>query len=255
MLVAGNWKMNLDLAAARQLTAGIVSTVGKPKNTHIAICPPFVDLDATYSILHGSGIKLGAQNMYHLDSGAYTGEVSAPMLRAVGCHYVILGHSERRELFGETNQSVSQKAIQAKTHKLVPIVCVGESLAQRDAGVHEGVVEEQVRQSLESLHVGESSELVVAYEPVWAIGTGRTASPEQVTQMHTHIRSILVELFGQKIGTGIDILYGGSVKPNNALELFSQPNVDGGLIGGASLNADDFASIVASADKAATIRF
>lgn len=255
MLVAGNWKMNLDLAAARQLTAGIVSSVGKPANTLVAICPPFVDLDATYNILHGSGIKLGAQNMHHLDSGAYTGEVSAPMLRAVGCHYVILGHSERRELFSESSASVSQKAIQAKHHKLVPIVCVGESLKQRDAGVHEDVVEEQVRQSLEGIHLAESAELVVAYEPVWAIGTGRTASPDQVAEMHRHIRSILVDLFGQKLGNGIDILYGGSVKPANALELFSQPNVDGGLIGGASLNADDFAAIVASAEKAATIQF
>jgi len=253
MLVAGNWKMNLDLAAARQLTAGIVSAVGKPKNTLVAVCPPFVDLDATYSILHGSGIKLGAQNMHHSDSGAYTGEISAPMLRAVGCHFVILGHSERRELFGETNEMVCQKAVQARQHKLVPIVCVGESLTQRDAGVHEEVVDKQVRQSLDSLHIAQSSELVLAYEPVWAIGTGRTATPDQVAAMHTHIRSILVELFGQKIGGTVDILYGGSVKPGNASELFSQPNVDGGLIGGAALNADDFASIVSSAEAAATI--
>jgi triosephosphate isomerase len=253
MLVAGNWKMNLDLAAARQLSSGLVSTIGKTQHTTVAVCPPFVDLDATYSILHGSGIRLGAQNMHDSDSGAFTGEISAPMLRAVGCHYVILGHSERRQFFGETNKSVSLKAQQALRHRLVPIVCVGESLEQRDADRQNAVVEEQVRQSLKGVSVTGGSELVLAYEPVWAIGTGRTATPDQVEAMHTHIRALLVELYGQKIGQNIDILYGGSVKPGNAAELFQRANVDGGLIGGAALNAEDFASIVASAEAAASI--
>ncbi|MDG1753773.1 MAG: triose-phosphate isomerase [Rhodothermales bacterium] len=251
MLVAGNWKMNLDLAAARQLTSGVVSAVGTPKGTGVALCPPFVDLDATYSLLHGTGIRLGAQNMHEQDSGAFTGEISAPMLRAVGCHYVILGHSERRQLFGETNESVNKKALQALSHRLVPIVCVGESLEQRDADRHNMVVEEQVRAGLANLEVSSSSEIVVAYEPVWAIGTGRTATPDQVQDMHGHIRSLLQDIFNEAIGSGIDILYGGSVKPGNAAELFERPNVDGGLIGGAALNAEDFAAIVRCAEEAA----
>ena len=253
MLVAGNWKMNLDLAAARQLTRGVVSAVGKPQLTTIAICPPFVDLDATYSILHGSGIRMGAQNMHHEDSGAFTGEVSAPMLRAVGCHYVILGHSERRQFFSETDASINRKVHQAQKHRLVPIVCVGESLAQRDGNRQNDVVEAQLRDGLADITLEHGSELVLAYEPIWAIGTGRTATPSQVEEMHTHIRSLANELFGQKIGHSIEILYGGSVKPGNAEELFRRDNVDGGLIGGAALNAEDFASIVSSAEKAAAV--
>ena len=253
MLVAGNWKMNLDLAAARQLTAGVVSAVGKTVHTTVAICPPFVDLDATYSILHGSGIRLGAQNMHYEDSGAFTGEVSAIMLRAVGCQYVILGHSERRQFFGETDQSVNLKVRQAALHRLTPIVCIGESLEQRDSDRHNDVVESQIRLGLEGIQIQNASDFVLAYEPIWAIGTGRTASPDQVEGMHTHIRSLSVELFGQKVGVGIEILYGGSVKPNNATELFERQNVDGGLIGGAALNAEDFAAIVASAEKAGSV--
>lgn len=245
--------MNLDLAAARQLTRGVLSAVGKTVHTSVAICPPFVDLDATYSILHGSGIRLGAQNMHQADSGAFTGEVSAPMIRAVGCHYVILGHSERRQLFGETDDSVNQKVHQARLHRLVPIVCVGESLDQRDADRQNDVVEAQVRKALDSVQLEHPSELVLAYEPIWAIGTGRTASPDQVEAMHTHIRSLLIELFGQKIGFSVEILYGGSVKPGNAKELFNRKNVDGGLIGGAALNAEDFAAIVTCAEQAATL--
>lgn len=241
--------MNLDLAAARQLTSGVVSAIGDPTGVDVAICPPFVDLDATFSILHGSGIRLGAQNMHAADSGAFTGEISAPMLRAVGCHYVILGHSERRQYFGETDQSVSDKAQQARRNRLVPIVCVGESLEQREAGSHEKVVGSQIRSSLAGVEIQASAELVVAYEPVWAIGTGKTATPDQVEEMHAHIRQILVDLYESATGAAIDILYGGSVKPGNAVELFSRNNVDGGLIGGAALNAEDFAAIVNAARR------
>lgn len=251
MIVAGNWKMNLDLPAARQLTANVLASIGKTLHTKVAICPPFVDLDATFNLLHGSEIRLGAQNMHELDSGAHTGEISAAMLKSVGCHYVILGHSERREYFGETNELIARKALQAQKYRLIPIVCVGEVLAQRDGNRQNAVVEEQVRQSLQGISISSGTELVLAYEPVWAIGTGRTASPDQVEEMHTHIRSLLIELFGQNKGYAIDILYGGSVKPSNAFELFARSNVDGGLIGGASLNAEDFASIVKSAESAA----
>ena len=249
MLVVGNWKMNLDLAAARQLSSAIVASIGSTRDVEVGICPPFVQLDAVYSVLHGSGVRLGAQNMHEADSGAFTGEVSAPMLRAVDCHYVILGHSERRQYFGETDAGVSRKAQQARKHRLVPIVCVGESLAERDADQHEAVVQRQVRESLEAVELDHASELVVAYEPVWAIGTGRTASPEQVEAMHAHIRSQLEHRFGRTIGAGIPILYGGSVKADNARDLFARPDVDGGLIGGASLKTEDFLAIVDAARR------
>ncbi len=249
MLVAGNWKMNLDLAAARQLTSGVVAAVGSTHNVDVAICPTFVNLDAMYSIMHGSGIRLGAQTMHEADSGAYTGEISASMLRAVGCHYVILGHSERRQFFGETDDGVSRKAQQARRHRLTPIVCVGEVLEQRESGEQNKVVESQVRKSLSDVSIDNGSELVLAYEPVWAIGTGKTASPEQVAEMHSHIRSILCDLYGNAKGDDVLILYGGSVKPSNAEDLFARENVDGGLIGGASLKADDFAAIVDAARR------
>lgn len=239
--------MNLDLPAARQLTSALVASVGSTEGVDVGVCPPFVNLDAVYSVLHGSGIRLGAQNMHEADSGAYTGEISAQMLRAVGCHYVILGHSERRQYFGETNEGVSRKAQQARANRLVPIVCVGESLPEREAERHEAVVEQQVRESLEGLEIDSASELVVAYEPVWAIGTGMTATPDQVEAMHAHIRRLLEHRFGRTIGAGIPILYGGSVKPGNAAELFARPDVDGGLIGGAALKAEDFQAIVDAA--------
>jgi len=249
MLVVGNWKMNLDLAAARQLSSAIAATIGPLDTVDVGMCPPFVALDAVFAVLHGTGIRLGAQNMHEEEGGAYTGEVSASMLRAVGCHYVILGHSERRQYAGETDQTVSKKARKAREHNLVPLVCVGESLPQREAGTHQAVVEKQVMESLSGVDCTHASELVVAYEPVWAIGTGETASPQQVADMHGHIRRLLEHLFGRAVGSGIPILYGGSVKPSNAQELFNQPNVDGGLIGGASLRAEDFLSIVNAARR------
>lgn len=249
MLVVGNWKMNLDLAAARQLSSAVAASVGSLETVDVGICPPFVALDAVFGILHGTGIRLGAQNMHHEESGAFTGEVSAPMLRAVGCHYVILGHSERRQYFGETDDSVSRKARKARQHNLVPIVCVGESLPEREAGNHERVVEKQLQDSLSGLDIAHASELVVAYEPVWAIGTGRTATPQQVADMHSHIRRLLEHLFGRTIGSEVPILYGGSVKPTNAEALFDQVNVDGGLIGGAALSAEDFLAIVGAARR------
>jgi len=241
--------MNLDLAAARQLASAVSSSIGSVDNVDVGVCPPFVNLDAVYGVLHGTGIRLGAQNMHEADSGAYTGEISGPMLRAVGCHYVILGHSERRQYFGETNAGVSDKARKAIGHKLVPIVCVGESLPERESGSHEGVVETQVQESLSGIEISSASELVVAYEPVWAIGTGMTATPQQVADMHGHIRRLLEHTFGREIGAAIPILYGGSVKPGNAEEIFAQSNVDGGLIGGAALKADDFLAIVDAARR------
>lgn len=250
MLVAGNWKMNTDLTAARQLASAVVSAVGATSGVDVAVCPPYVSLDAVFSAVHGSSIRVGAQDMHAEDSGAFTGAISAPMLRSVGCHYVILGHSERREYFGETDASVNAKTHKALAAKLVPIVCVGERLEDRDAGRQNDVVSTQLKNGLEDVSLAWPSGLVVAYEPVWAIGTGRTASPEQVQDMHGHIRGLLVDQFGEEIGRHIFILYGGSVKPGNAAELFSRDDVDGGLIGGAALTAQDFAAIVRAAEEA-----
>jgi triosephosphate isomerase len=251
MLVAGNWKMHTDRTSARQLAAAVVSAVGHPDGVHVAVCPPFVSLDAVFTVLHGSPVRLGGQDMHHEDSGAFTGAVSAPMLRSVGCRYVILGHSERRQLFGETDEGVNAKLHRARAHRLVPIVCVGETLGERDAGREREVVGRQVDRGLADVRLSDAGELVVAYEPVWAIGTGRTATPEQAADMHAFIRERLVGLLGQGTGSAVDILYGGSVKPANAADLFTRPHVNGGLIGGASLKADDFAAIVAAAVSAA----
>jgi triosephosphate isomerase len=242
--------MNMDLIAARQLAGALRNSLEAVEGVQVAICPPFVALDAAYGILHGSVIQLGAQNMHAADSGAFTGEVSAGMLRSVGCRYVILGHSERRSMFGETDADVQAKVLQALAHRLVPIVCVGEHLDDRDAGREEAVVAEQLRGALADVRLAAASDLVVAYEPVWAIGTGRTASPDQAQAMHAFIRSKLTTLFGAETAADILILYGGSMKPDNADELLAQPDIDGGLIGGASLMAESFLALVQAAGRA-----
>ena len=250
MLIAGNWKMNTDLAAATQLAQDVVETVGNPGAVHVAVCPPFISLDAVFGALRGSEVRLGAQNMHHVDAGAYTGEVAASMVRSVGCHYVILGHSERRQYFGETDAGVNAKVKQALAHGLIPIVCVGEVLDERKAGRERDVVQTQVVSALDGVSVDDSAQLVIAYEPVWAIGTGETATPEQAQDMHAFIRGLLGAQFGEASARGIHILYGGSMKPANAADLLRQTDVDGGLIGGASLKADSFAALVQAAQAA-----
>ncbi|GIV62288.1 triose-phosphate isomerase [Rhodocaloribacter litoris] len=247
MLVAGNWKMNTDRTSAVQLARDVVGAVGDVTGVQVAVCPPAVSLDAVFEVLHGSSVRLGAQNMHYEDHGAFTGEISAGMLRSVGCHYVILGHSERRQYFGETDVSVNKKVKKAREYKLVPILCVGETLAQRDAGEENAVVQTQVEKGLAGVEIRDPGEVVLAYEPVWAIGTGRTATPAQAQAMHAFIRGLLINMYGEKVGFAMQILYGGSVKPGNAADLFAQPDVDGGLIGGASLNAADFGAIVEAA--------
>ena len=249
MLVAGNWKMNTDLAEAVRLASEVARGVGD-EAVAVAICPPFVSLEAAAEILRDTPVRLGAQNMHAEENGAFTGEISAPMLASVGCDYVILGHSERRQLFGETDEGVNRKVKAALRHGLVPILCVGETLEQREAGREEHVVGEQLRAALDGVQVAEASDVVVAYEPVWAIGTGRTASPEQAQAMHRFVRDRLVDALGET-GRAVEILYGGSVKPNNAAELFAQPDIDGGLIGGASLDAESFAAIIDAARRQA----
>lgn len=244
MLVAGNWKMNTDLESARSLAHDVVQAVGDPGAVQVVVCPPYVSLHAVWEIVRDTPVGLGAQNMHEEDAGAYTGEVSAGMLRSVGSQYVILGHSERRQYFGETDAGVNRKIKQALSNDLVPIVCVGETLEERRGARARQVVGEQIEKGLDGVSVDDPDRMVVAYEPVWAIGTGETATPEQAQEMHAFIRARLKEKVGENKGGRMHILYGGSVKPHNADELFGRDDVDGGLIGGASLTGSDFAEIV-----------
>ena len=242
--------MHTNVAAACALAQGIVTRTRASRGVDVAVCPPYVSLAAVADVLSGSSVALGAQNMHQADKGAYTGEVSAPMLRAVGCRYVILGHSERRQHFGETDVTVHSKIRQALSHGLIPIVCVGESLEERKAGREYAVVERQLTGALSGLRSLSTDALVLAYEPVWAIGTGETATPATAQAMHAAIRRFLAARFGETLARSIPVLYGGSMKPANARELLQQRDVDGGLIGGASLKADSFAAIVQAAEVA-----
>lgn len=246
-VVAGNWKMNKDLSGTIELISAIKNELSKSDtSTEVIVCPPFTSLETASTLLKGSSIKLGAQNMHYEDSGAFTGEISAEMLKSVGCQYVILGHSERRTLFGESDEMINKKIKKAVSAGLKPIFCVGETLEERESGSTEKVVETQIREGLSGLNESELSELIIAYEPVWAIGTGKTANPQQAQDVHQFIRNLISELFSNNFAENLVIQYGGSVKPDNAAELFSQPDIDGGLIGGASLKADAFLAIVNS---------
>lgn len=245
--IAGNWKMNLLSQSSIDLVRSLMSSLPANENVQVAVCPPAVYLQQLSSVLKGSSIGLGAQNMSQHKEGAFTGEVSGAMLKDIGCSCVILGHSERRQFNGETDALVNAKTIAALSYGLIPIVCVGEMLEQREAGTTAQVIDQQVRGSLSGLSAAQAAELVIAYEPVWAIGTGKTASPAQAEEVHAQIRQLLVELFGKPVADTIRIQYGGSVKADNAAELLGQPNIDGALVGGASLKADSFAAIVAAA--------
>jgi triosephosphate isomerase len=247
MLIAGNWKMNTDLGGAVRLAEELVDLVKETGEVRVAVCPPFISLGSVSNVIAGSGIALGAQNLHYEDDGAYTGEISARMLLSVGCRYVIIGHSERRQYFSETDETVNRRVRKAMDAGLIPIVCVGETLDERDAGRENEVVGRQIDRGLNGIDVSDADRLVVAYEPVWAIGTGRNATPEQAQQMHAFIRTRLRALYGAAIADDVNILYGGSMKPSNSGELLAQQDVDGGLIGGASLKAADFAGIIASA--------
>ena len=243
-MVAGNWKMNKTLGETAELLKALKPQLENIDSVDLVVCPPFIDLPLTKDILVGSNIKVGAQNMHWEASGAYTGEVSAPMLKDL-CDYVIIGHSERRAMFGETDETVNKKVMAALNAGLLPIVCVGETLEENEAGQTEAVVDRMVREGLKGLSQEQVGQIVIAYEPVWAIGTGKTATPDQANDVHKNVvRPILREMFGEELGNSIRILYGGSVKPGNAAELFGQSDIDGGLIGGASLKAADFAGIV-----------
>jgi triosephosphate isomerase len=248
-LVAGNWKMNKTLLEANSLLINIkqLFNEGVTDKVNIMVCPPFINLYSANEILKDTGIKLGGQNIYQKNEGAFTGEISAKMLKSAGCDYVIIGHSERRQYFSENNNEINLKAKIALENDLIPIICVGETLEQRENGSYLKVVQQQIIDCLKEIDIKNLNKIIIAYEPVWAIGTGKTATPEQANEMHMFIRKIISDLYGQVISENIIIIYGGSVNDNNAKELFSMSDIDGGLIGGASLKADSFSKIVHSA--------
>ncbi len=245
-LVAGNWKMNGDNAANAELVSGIIAGQPDSDNVEMLVCPPFPYLSAVAAQIGGSRLQLGAQNVSEHEKGAYTGEVAPTMLRDAGCTHVIVGHSERRAIYGESSEQVAAKFGAALAAGLVPILCVGETLEQREAGETEAVVSEQLGAVVDAVGIEAFARAIVAYEPVWAIGTGMTATPEQAQDVHRYIRAQLA-LKNETIAAGLQILYGGSVKGSNAAGLFGMADIDGGLIGGASLKADDFLAIANAA--------
>jgi triosephosphate isomerase (TIM) len=246
-LIAGNWKMNKTSAEALSLSKEIVAEVGKVTDVDIVVCPPFTSIETVSKAVDGSSIKLGAQNMHPEASGAYTGEISAPMLRALFATHVILGHSERRAYFGETDAFIDKKVLASIKNQLKPILCVGETLAEREGGTTLTVVQTQLDGGLAGVSKDDAASVVIAYEPVWAIGTGKVATTAQAQEVHAFIRSLLVKLFGEQIAQKVRILYGGSMKPQNAPELLAQKDIDGGLIGGAALETRSFVDLVKAA--------
>jgi triosephosphate isomerase len=246
-LVAGNWKMNGSRDGVRELLQGIKAGIGQVARAEVVVCPPYIFIPEAEAQLAGSPIAWGGQNLSTEGAGAFTGEVSAAMLLDYGCKYVIVGHSERRTLYGESDALVAKKFAVARAAGLVPILCVGETLEEREQGVTEMVISRQLDAVLELEGVEALASAVVAYEPVWAIGTGKTASPEQAQEVHAFIRAHVAALNGE-VGAGLRILYGGSMKPENAAELQAQPDIDGGLIGGAALKAADFLAICAASN-------
>ena len=244
LIIAGNWKMNKTVAEALDLVRGLKLELANVKEVDMVVCPPFTALESVSKAILDSSIRLGAQNMSESNVGAFTGEIAAVMLKEFSVRYVILGHSERRQHQKESNELVARKALAAHGASLKPIVCVGETLAEREANQTEQVLESQVRGSLAGFSKEQMSETVVAYEPVWAIGTGKTATTAQAQEAHAFIRGLLAKLFDETVARKVRIQYGGSVKPANARELMSQPDVDGALVGGASLESRGFSDII-----------
>ncbi|MGM9816852.1 MAG: triose-phosphate isomerase [Lepagella sp.] len=248
-IVAGNWKMNTTLDEGVELANDVNALLKEKKaNCEVIVCVPFTHLTSVNAVLEPELVKLGAENCSEHAKGAYTGEVSAAMVKSTGAQYVILGHSERRQYFAENNEQLLAKTKIALENGLAPIFCVGEVLEQRENGSFNEVVKEQV-EALFSLSAEEFAKVVIAYEPVWAIGTGKTATADQAQDMHAHIRQVIADKYGAEVADNTSILYGGSCKPSNAKELFAKPDVDGGLIGGASLKAADFLGIIEAFDK------
>jgi triosephosphate isomerase (TIM) len=243
-IVAGNWKMNKNAEETEDLLNALINQLPNDKEVEIIVAPTFINLASAVDHLEFTNIVVAAQNMHQSENGAYTGEISADMLKSIGVNTVILGHSERRAIFHETDAIISFKVDKALQHQMRVIFCFGEELKDRQNNQHFNIVENQLRDGLFHLDKSAWENIVLAYEPVWAIGTGETASPEQAQEMHYFIRETIRKAFGSDVAEDVSILYGGSVKPDNAKEIFSKPDVDGGLIGGAALKADDFAAIV-----------
>lgn len=242
--MAGNWKMYKTVGESVALVERLRDALAGVRDREIVVCPPFTALYPVAAALQGSNVKVGAQNLYPAEEGAYTGEISPNMLLDVGCQYVVLGHSERRQYFLESDQFISEKLQVALMHGLKPILCVGETLEQRGEGRQKTVVGMQVERDLQDIPTEAMKGVAIAYEPIWAIGTGQTATPQQADEMHASIRANLDELYGDQVALGVCIMYGGSVKPDNVDDLLAQPEVDGALVGGASLDPDSFARIV-----------
>ena len=243
-LIAGNWKMNKTSSDAVALVQEIVAAIGKQTDVDVVVCPPFTSLESVGKALDGSVVKLGAQNVHPEPSGAFTGETSVGMLRALFSSYVIVGHSERRSYFGETDAFINKKVITALANELKPILCVGETLAEREAGATLAVVQRHVEGGLAGVKPEQITTVIIAYEPVWAIGTGKVATTAQAQEVHAFIRDLLTKLYGAPLAQKVRILYGGSMKPSNAAELLAEKDIDGGLIGGASLEAKSFIELV-----------
>ncbi|MEZ4265521.1 MAG: triose-phosphate isomerase [Myxococcota bacterium] len=245
-LIAGNWKMHTDRAGAVALAEAVGQSVAELGDVDVAVIPPACFLEAVTAVLAGGAVAVGAQNLHPAEKGAFTGEISVSMLRSLGVRYVLCGHSERRHVFGESSAFVGEKVRAAHAGGLVPVLCVGETLEDRDAGRTEAVVAEQLDLGLASLDAAQVEATVIAYEPVWAIGTGRTATPAQAQEVHAFLRARLLSAYGAACAAAVRIQYGGSVKPDNAAELLAQPDIDGALVGGASLDAASFAKIAAA---------
>ncbi|MFH1778815.1 MAG: triose-phosphate isomerase [Candidatus Omnitrophota bacterium] len=243
-IIAGNWKMYKTVAEAVQLVDGLKGQLREEKEVEVVVCPPFTAILKVAEALKGSNIRYGAQDLFWEDEGAYTGEVSPKMLKDLGCSYCIIGHSERRTYFGEINESVNKKVKAALKYEIIPIMCVGERLEERDKGKTFDVVKDHVEGGLKGLAKNDVLNIVIAYEPVWAIGTGRNATPEQAQEVHKYIRELLKSSYGEEISSQVRIQYGGSVKPDNIRGIMDGEDVDGALVGGASLKLDDFVEMV-----------
>lgn len=246
-IIGGNWKMNTTLVTAEALARNLVEKIGSISEVDVVLCPPFPQLQGVYNAIAGSAFSLGAQNLYWEDAGAFTGEVSGRMLSAVGCGWVIVGHSERRRKFGESSEMVNRKLDAVLRNGMDAIVCIGETREERQAGQTEQILDAQVRESLAGMDAENMGRVVLAYEPVWAIGTGDTATPDQAREAHAYVRGVLHDVFGSHTAERTRIQYGGSVTAANAAELMAEPGIDGALVGGASLKADEFAAIVRAA--------
>lgn len=244
-LIAGNWKMNNTVSNSSVLAEELIKFMKDyKKEREVLICCPSTSLYALSKITHNSNVKLGAQNMHYEEKGAFTGEISPLMIKDIGVEYIIIGHSERRQLFGESDELINKKITSAIKHDLKPILCVGETLEQREANIEKNIIKSQISKGLKDIEVNDITNIVIAYEPIWAIGTGRTATSEQANDMVSYIRDIIKELYDENTSNNIRILYGGSVKPGNASDIMAQSDIDGALVGGASLKADDFKQII-----------